>query len=41
MSISLTRGPQSSRSTLGGTKFKTPGDEKKETEVKSMRVDGG
>lgn len=40
MSISLTRCPQGSRSTLGGRKLKIQGVEKKEMQVEAMRVDG-
>lgn len=40
VSISLTRCPQGSRSTLGGTKLKIPGVEKKEMQVEAIRVDG-
>lgn len=38
--INYYRCPQGSRSTLGGTKLKLPGVEKKEMQVEAMRVDG-
>lgn len=38
-SISLTKCPQRGRSTLSGMKFKIPANEKKEMQVKRMRVD--